>query len=458
MDDNVLYMKDLARELSRGKIAVFTGAGVSASLKFPNWKLLIKDSAEELGLTIDNTDLTQVAQFYSNKHSLSKLLTNIVNKLNEVSLDKPSDLVSAILKLNLDSIWTTNYDDIFKHFSPIKCNVFYDDKSLLNKNIEGMPIYKINGDINKPESMVITKKDFECYADTHKELMTLLHRELLTKTFLFLGYSFEDGIVLNILQKIVSYFGDSYPYHYTIMKDDNNKYFQYFKEDLESRYHIKVIPVNNHDEIPKMLNNIIAEANKRNVFISGSFDTLPGVERAKVDSFVKNLVDGLYHAKLKIITGVGKGLGAIVTGYAHEYLLNHHMNVSDYLELRPFPIKTDNPTVTTKDYRKYMMRDCCNAIFLYGKSSSYKELEEYPGKHYSLGTYQEYELARELGINIIPIPSTGYEAEVIYNDLLTQKPAYIERYLDVLPKNLDCEDLIPQIINLIGQSAMSPRL
>ena len=59
----------------------------------------------------------------------------------------------------------------------------------LNKNIN---IFKLNGDIRDIQNAVITKNDLEKYPDYHNYYLAFFKRELITKTFLFLGYSFTD--------------------------------------------------------------------------------------------------------------------------------------------------------------------------------------------------------------------------------------------------------------------------
>lgn len=57
----------------------------------------------------------------------------------------------------------------------------------------------------------------------------------MTNTFLFIGYSFKDEIVLKAIQKLNSYIGKNKKAFYAIMLDDSekNKDFALFVSDLE---------------------------------------------------------------------------------------------------------------------------------------------------------------------------------------------------------------------------------
>jgi hypothetical protein len=53
-------------------------------------------------------------------------------------------------------------------------------------------VYKMHGDVSQPDKAVVTKDDYESY-ESHRHLFsTALRRDLVSKTFLFIGFSFND--------------------------------------------------------------------------------------------------------------------------------------------------------------------------------------------------------------------------------------------------------------------------
>ncbi|NEH60951.1 hypothetical protein GR198_35210, partial [Rhizobium leguminosarum] len=58
------YLKDIKDE----NAAIFAGAGLSVGTGLVNWKGLLKDTADELGLNVDKEyDLIALAQYYENE-------------------------------------------------------------------------------------------------------------------------------------------------------------------------------------------------------------------------------------------------------------------------------------------------------------------------------------------------------------------------------------------------------
>ena len=141
----------------------------------------------------------------------------------------------------------------------------------------------------------------------------------------------------------------------------------------------------------------------------------------------------------RIATGVGKHLGTFITGYAHQYLAEHQIiNPNYYLSMRPFPFHLNLDEEDKIQYRKIMQADCSAAIFMFGQSKG-TELKGGYSKtgHYSEGVYMEYTLAKKAGLMIIPVGSTGYESEIIWNEVKTNINQYYYCLLYTSPSPRD---------------------
>ena len=67
-------------------------------------------------------------------------------------------------------------------------------------------------------------------------------------------------MVLDCLSELARYLGESTNCHYTIIKrEPKNQYFDYFIDDLEKRYNLRVLLVNEYKEVPE----ILAELNQK---------------------------------------------------------------------------------------------------------------------------------------------------------------------------------------------------
>ena len=103
-------IKELVNELSANNLAIFAGAGLSVSAGFVDWKILLRDLADEMNLDIDKeeSNLVSLAQYYVNSKCGKPL------KINQLILDEFSQSATLtenhkiLARLPIDTFWTTN--------------------------------------------------------------------------------------------------------------------------------------------------------------------------------------------------------------------------------------------------------------------------------------------------------------------------------------------------------------
>ena len=94
--------------------AIFAGAGLSIPAGMVNWKDLLRDIANEIGLDVDKEDdLITVAQFHVNerkgRHRINQAL------IHEFSMRAKSTANHRLLaSLPIRTYWTTNYDALIE--------------------------------------------------------------------------------------------------------------------------------------------------------------------------------------------------------------------------------------------------------------------------------------------------------------------------------------------------------
>ena len=107
----------------------------------------------------------------------------------------------SCVRLPIERIYTTNFDNLLE----IACN----NASLTSKTIWKSShldsrterlIYKLHGDLDDPEEIVITAEQFEEYLNSHDALAKIVEREMLERTILFVGYGFSDPDIRTILR------------------------------------------------------------------------------------------------------------------------------------------------------------------------------------------------------------------------------------------------------------------
>ena len=429
--EDKLFFEDFAEKIINDEVSLFLGSGVSSSAGYPGWGALLAPCAKKLGISLtEDTDLYLLAQYYANTFGYNDLKKIINENINQ--LEHKSTLLDELLAINFRTIWTTNYDTIIENNlsdRKIKTNKIFDDKDLANiSKLNRVNIYKLNGDISNLDKIIITQRDLEKYEKEHHLLMTFFKKELVSNTFLFLGYSFKDTLVLSCLSDINACLGESSNYHYTIMEDKKTPIFQRFIEDLEKRYHIRTLLVESNKDIPQVLKRLNNKIKQKKVFISGSFDVLPMDEDVFADQLCAELSHQLLENGYRICSGMGYKLGNYLSGHALEYLYsrNNVFDIERFLYMRPFSKHSSEEDKI--NYRTTLIDSSSVAVFIFGKARIH------PKTNFSDGMWQEFEIAKKLNKKIIPIGCTGYQTFEIWSEIKEQiiYYPYLERYIDWL--------------------------
>lgn len=365
------FLEQFSEQALDERISLFLGAGGSCDAGYPTWSSLFEPLAKELKTTIDSsTDYYLLAQYYANTFGRSELRKKINNYINRNKFESP--LLNELIEVGFTNIWTTNFDNTIElnyQKRNILVNKVFRDADLsnveLNKRIN---IFKLNGDITNLEGIIATQSDYEKYIDTHHIMSMFFKRELISSTFLFIGYSFTDHLVLDCLSELTRYLGESTNCHYTIIKRElKNQYFDYFIDDLEKRYNLRVLLVDEYEEIPEILSELNQKIRNRRVFISGAFRSYEADIEQYSHELAKTLTFSLLENNYRIINGIGRRFGTHLIGYANEYLAKEGIkDIEKYLIVRPFVGKSKN-AITEKQYlREEVISKCGAAIFVFG--------------------------------------------------------------------------------------------
>ena len=209
------FIRELVNELSANNLAIFAGAGLSVAAGFVDWKGLLKDLAEELDLNIDKeeNDLISLAQYYINEKqgNRSKINQIILNEFSQQAVLTENHKILA--RLPIDTFWTTNYDSMIENALKDAGKVV-DIKHCIGQlpisiHKRDAVVYKMHGDASLPDQTVLIKDDYEKFHLTRNDFFTALRGDLLTKRFLFLGFSFSDPNIDYILSRIRSSYNEN---------------------------------------------------------------------------------------------------------------------------------------------------------------------------------------------------------------------------------------------------------
>lgn len=468
------FEKAILKELENNNVSIFAGAGLSRGSGFVDWKGLLRDIASELSLNIDKEhDLVTVAQYHCNNHGRQTINEAIVQEFQRTSeRNKNMDILS---RLPIDTYWTTNYDSVIEDTlsSANKIvDVKIDQSQMKNyKPNRDVVVYKMHGDKEFPDDAVITRDDYERYDIDRALFTTQLKGELISKTFIFIGFSFEDPNLEQILSKIrIDLLGKSPKNHYCFFRRVNESDKRYkkpdgsineedynydkVKQDLKkkdlNRYGIKSILIDDYSDITSILENIEKKFTINKVFISGSAHEYGEYTEANAKSLLHNLSNTLVRDNHHIISGFGLGVGSyVINGALEAIFIIKNKRTSDYLTLRPFPqfeSGSKNLKELWTNYREDMISEAGIAVFLFGN-----KMHDTGVVVEADGMKEEFDIAKKMGKFIIPIGSTGYITKWIFDEVKKDLTTYwyLKDSFDVLENERDENKIIGEISSII---------
>lgn len=463
------FMREYVRAISEGYAAVFAGAGLSRDSGYANWKELIRPLATDIGLNIDKEhDLVAVAQYYRNEHgSRASINQEILNEYTRgVNLNINIDILT---RLPISTYWTTNYDELIEEGlkkNNRKADIKTTQESLaVNIYDRDAVVFKMHGDVRCPSNAVLTKDDYEIYEEERRLFRTALQGDLISKTFLFIGFSFEDPNLDYILSRIRVLLGESSREHYCFFEKikkrngESDEDFQYnaARQDLRlkdlRRYGIQAVLLDSYSEITEILRQIEHGYLLKNIFISGCLEKYesPWTED-NVNSFTHGLAKLLVQNDYRIISGFGWGIGStIINGALEEIMESKYKHIDEHLCLRPFPqifSGTMPAECLKRKYREEMIQQAGIAVFIFGDKKDKNDQDNFVVAN---GMLEEFEIAKSQGKIIIPVGSTGGASRVILNKVINDIHEYscIEEYIQELSTVTDYNRLIDLILEII---------
>jgi len=465
--------KNIIKELRNSNLAIFAGAGLSRGSGFVDWKGLLKDIADELELDINREDdLVSLAQYHTNANGRQSINELIVDEFQRTA--QKNENMNILSRLPIDTYWSTNYDSVIEE--TLSENGKIVDKKVRQNQMKNykpnrdVVVYKMHGDKDFPDEAVITRDDYESYNQKRALFTTQLKGELISKTFIFIGFSFEDPNLEQILSRVrIDLLGDAPKTHYCFFKEVDNADKKYIsadgkfedkeynydrvKQELKisdlKRFGITSIVVKEYSEITEILRDIEKKFNVNKLFISGSAEEYGDWDKQEARVLMHNLSKKMVSKNHHIVSGFGLGVGSfVINGALDEIYENLIKQTTECLTLRPFPqIESGSKNLKElwTEYRIDMIKDIGVAIFIFGN----KRLET--GEIVlANGMMEEYRIAKSFGKYIIPVGSTGYIAEQILTELSENDEYwYLKDSVKILKDEKDVGKLICEVEKIL---------
>jgi len=441
----IQFVEKYIKSINSENAAIFAGAGLSVSTGLVNWKELLREMAEELNLDVDKEhDLISLAQYYENeKGGRGSINNQLIEQFTKDVEESENHKILALLPIK--TYWTTNYDDLIEKTLE-KSGKITDVKRVpenlaISKLRRDVVIYKMHGDITLSHEAVLTKDDYENYNEKRQVFTTALQGDLVSKTFLFIGFSFEDPNLEYILSRIRILLGNHTPDHYCFFKSlsekdyDNHEDFLYDRikqeyriKDLK-RYGIQALMIDDYNEISEVLQLFHTKLRRRNIFISGAAHEYGYLGKFPAENLIFKLSQKLSQKNYRIISGFGLGIGSsVINGALAHVYSNIKGHLDDYLVLRPFPQNISDPKERKELWKKYrysMLIEAGIAVFFFGNKLVDNKIIS------SDGLIEEFEIALELGLKVIPVGCTGYASKELWNKVVSNYDMYFSENTDL---------------------------
>jgi hypothetical protein len=426
------FINSFASDIADGTAAIFAGAGLSVASGYVNWSELMREIAEELGLDVDReSSLVAVAQYHLNeRRNRTRINQKIIDEFS--AGHAINDNHEILASLPISTYWTTNYDRMIEtaleaHEKVVDVKFTVEHLKTTRRGRQ-VVVYKMHGDVGDPDKAVLTKDDYEGYFRDREPFVTALTGDLVSKTILFVGFSFTDPNIDYVMSRIRVVLRNQPKQHYCILRREARKPREklasfeyrcrqqdYFVKDL-ARIGIHALMVEEYSAVTRILRAIEERYRSRSVFISGSAHEFDPWRPDVAGRFIESLSAGLVGKGFNIVTGFGLGVGpSVIAGALHEIIAHSKIRSQNQLQAFPFPVDDGKAPARRALYRRHretMIGKAGIAIFLFGNKRNDR------GTIIAAdGMREELAIAQSKGLKIIAVGATGWVAQEIANDL-----------------------------------------
>ncbi|WP_066548634.1 MULTISPECIES: SIR2 family protein [unclassified Sphingomonas] len=429
------FLKEYPTALADGVGAVFVGAGMSMAAGYPSWVSLLREIGDELGVSSrDIQDLAALAQWSIQESGSATRVRNVIKEQIGKDHDVPATL-EVIARLPVHHIWTTNYDRLVERaFAAIDrpLDALSGAADLSLKPTPGAArLYKMHGSIDRLDDIVISTDDYELFRSRRGAFLPLLQAHLTNKSILFVGLSFTDPNIRHVLSLIRESFTDAPPEHFAIVRpphpDDFDTEDEYkarlaqhklWAKDLR-RYGLVAVEIDSYDEVPGLLRQIERRVAARRVWVSGSWPLEDGDGAAARYSLAEDIGRWIGHTARDLVSGAGLLVGSgTIAGFLEALRDRGGWDLSRRLIARPFPQPLAGRAADQAKWtmlRHELARQAGAVIFIGGAKIDGGDLVV------ARGVMEEFEIAREAGVFLLPIGASGGAAAEIAAAILGSK-------------------------------------
>lgn len=405
----------------RGSGALFVGAGLSQAAGLPGWLDLIDDPRRKAGIP-EMTDAPLMAQYIADSPRVgrSALDAHVLQEITKLDPSRTAPVHRLVAKLGVREIWTTNYDQLLET-DCVDAVIVFDEDHVHDAGSKPKTIIKMHGSARHGDPPawdappILTREDYERYEDEHRRMWTMLQAVYLSRTILFVGFSFTDPNV-ELLQKLARRFrmttGNK---HLAIMRPpsepDKLAHYTLQRDDLE-RSGIRIAEIMSHDDLTGVFSSLVVRTRRPKVFVSGSGT------RSDFANHCERMAANLEAEPTWEIASLGGPAGWLISKQLAALLAARGSYNASHIELyfrsRNSPPPPMDARVGTAIYTD-LERDAlapsvleqCRSMLVLGGGPR---------------TAEEIEWAKARGIGVVPLASSGGTAQAYFESVRHSPP------------------------------------
>ena len=318
MEPNLISLK---RNYNEDKIVPFIGAGLSIPFEIPSWNDLIREICATYSTGNLETLLPAAVQWHLNENDywgaideikkytfltdqdLQKQIVKLIKARKKHLSDDAAHNYKDLTKLKCKLFLTTNYENLLYEY--LKCDtvpILLKELDFSSQDIfDTRRICHLHGYTSNPGSIVISKSSYDSLY-TDEKYGDILKAITSNKHMLFLGFSFDDKFVSNL---ILDYKKHLQGIHYILLNNPSQERIR----ELREKYGLITISYDTTNsshtiEIRKILESLTNdESNSINESFEGTEEST-GKETAflgvGLSDLKTNLSDRLFYKKLKL--------------------------------------------------------------------------------------------------------------------------------------------------------------
>ena len=261
--------------------------------------------------------------------------------------------------------------------------------------------------------------------------------DLISKTFLFLGFSFADPNIDYILSRVRVLLGTNVREHYCIMRSpqrparlvgSQKAEYEYERRRIGLRqsdllrFGIDTVWVEDFSHVTALLEALSSFIHRKSVFISGASSDPAPFGRDRLEELAREIGARLIRDGYNLVSGFGLGLGDQCVLGALRALYGIPKGAElERLVVRPFPrAENGDQQAQNTSHREELVARSGVVVVMSGNRA-----KPAGGTEISPGVLEEVEIARRQRKFVIPIGATGHAARKIWEAASAEPEQFI---------------------------------